>query len=145
MSQTSQTDDVSAPLTVLPYCRFRVLQLVAVQLQAIWADAVANTLEYIRHAVKRRHHGNITAGIKDLLRLASEVLEDTKGGRDSNAGLLDGCATFANAVEPQASVATRRVITTAAAGRQRSRNSHSQAASIAEARLLQPRRRHRPG
>ena len=50
-----------------PNCRIvgvKVPQLVAAQLQAIWADAMADALEYIRqHAVKRKHSDSIAAGI----------------------------------------------------------------------------------
>ena len=41
---------------------------------------MADALEYIRDAVKRRHHDGITAGIQHLLMLASEVLGDNRGG-----------------------------------------------------------------
>ena len=75
-----QTDDASAHSTELPYRRVRVPQLVAAQLQGIWADAVADALEYIRDAVKCRHHDSIAAGIQNLLMLASEVLGDNRGG-----------------------------------------------------------------
>ena len=75
-----QTDDASAQSTELPYRKGRVPQLVAAQLQGIWADALADALEYIRHAVKRRHHDSIAAGIQHLLMLASEVLGDNRGG-----------------------------------------------------------------
>ena len=75
-----QTDDASAQSTELPYRRVTVLQLDAAQFQAIWADAVADALEYIRDAVKRRHHDNIAAGIQHLLMLASEVLGGNRGG-----------------------------------------------------------------
>ena len=75
-----QTDDASAQSTELPYRRVRVPQLVAAQLQDIWADAVADALEYIRDAVKRRHHDSIAAGIQHLPMLASEVLGDNRGG-----------------------------------------------------------------
>ena len=75
-----QTDDASTQSTELLYCRVKVPQLVAAQLQAIWADAVANAPEYIRDAVKRKHHDSITAGIQHLLMLVSEVLGDNRGG-----------------------------------------------------------------
>ena len=75
-----QTDDASAQSTELPHRRVRVPQLLAAQLQGIWADAVADALEYIRDAVKRRDHDSIAARIQHLLTLASEVLGDNRGG-----------------------------------------------------------------
>ena len=68
-----QTDNASALSTELPYRRVKVPQLATAQLQATCADAVADALESIRDAVKRRHHVGIAAGIQHLLMLASEV------------------------------------------------------------------------
>ena len=76
-----QTDDASAQSTELPYRRVRVPPLVAAQLQGIWADAMADALEHIRDAVKRRHHASIAAGIQRLPMLAREVLGDNRGGK----------------------------------------------------------------
>ena len=56
---------------------------------SIWADAVADALEYIRDAVKRRYHDSIAAGIQHLLTLASEVLGDNRGARQRTA--TQGC------------------------------------------------------
>ena len=75
-----QIDDASAQSAALPYGRVKVPQLVAAQVQAILANAVADALEYISDAVKRKHHNSIAAGIQHLLMLASEVLGDNGGG-----------------------------------------------------------------
>ena len=79
-------NEVADQWTELPYRRVRVLQPVAAQLQAIWADAVAEALEYIRNAAKRRHHDGIAAGIHYLVMLASEVLGDKRGGHRRQRG-----------------------------------------------------------
>ena len=133
-----QTDDASAQSTELQYRRFRVPQLVAAQLQGIWAGAVADALEYIRDAVKRRHDDSIAAGIQHLLMLASEVLGDNRAAAGSNAGLLRACATSANALEPPARVPrsdnTR--------GATRSDNSRGKSATVKENALAGRIHRH---
>ena len=49
-------------------------QLVAAQLQAIWADADAlEYIQYIQDAVECKHNDGITAGIRYLLMLPSKV------------------------------------------------------------------------
>ena len=77
---TPDMDDRATP-TQLPHRDTAVPQLVPFQVTAVWADAVAEALEYIRDAVKRGHRASVVTGIQYLLTLAREVLGNTRGGK----------------------------------------------------------------
>ena len=118
----------SSPL----YRRFRVPQLVAAQLQGIWADAVADALEYTRGAVKCRHHDSIAAGIQHLLLLASEVLGDNRGG----SGQQRGAAARVRDLRKRARAASTR------AGATRSDSTRGKTATVEEHALAGRIHRH---
>ena len=127
-----QIGDVSAQSIELPYRRVRVPQLVAAQLQGTWADAVADALEYIRDAVKRRHHDSIAAGIQHLLMLATEVLGDNRGG----SGQQRRAAARVRDLRKRARAASTRAEAT------RSDNTRGKAATVEEYALAGRIHRH---
>ena len=87
--------DDHTPSTQLPYRDTTVPQLVPSQVKAVWADAVAEALQYIHDVLGRRHHASVVTGVHYLLTLASEVLGDNRGGigqkRRAAARVCDFC------------------------------------------------------
>ena len=127
-----QTDDTSAQSTELPYHRVKVPQRVAAQLQAIWADAVADALEHIRDAVKLRHHDRIAPCIQNLPMLASEVLGDNQG----DSGQQRRAAARVRALRERARATSTRAEAT------RHVNTHGRTATVDEHALAGHIHRH---
>ena len=101
-------------------------------MQGTWADAVADALEYIRDAVKRRHHDSIAAGIQHMLMLASEVLGDNRGG----SGQQRRAAARVRDLRKRARAASTR------AGASRSDNTRGKTATVEEHALAGRIHRH---
>ena len=93
---------------------------------------MADALEYIRDAAKRKHHGSIAAGTQHLLMLASEVLGDNRGG----SGQQRRAAARVRDFRKRARAASTR------AGATRSDSSRGRTATVAEHALTGRVHRH---